>query len=717
MKKHFTVVLAGNPNCGKTCIFNALTGARQHVGNYPGVTVESKAGNFSLNGKMIQLIDLPGIYSLSSSSPEEEVAFRELTRPGIDLIVNVIDSTIPQRSLYLTMQLAELGIPMLLAFNMSDDAEARGLVFDIPKFERNFGTPVARTVGNKNGGVQPLLDKLAELLEHPESGCSTPLSYGEDVDDAIRAVSEKIDALAIEKYRHLPSRFLAVKLLEHDSCALRIEELRPARETADEQLLHLRNRHAIETDTFMADRRYAMVAGACRGAITMSRERRREISDRIDVVMTSKYIGLPLFFLIIYLTFWFTFTLADPLMGYIETGFAWLSDAVKNLWPETMMPYLRSLLTDGVIGGVGGVLVFLPNILFLFFAIAILEDSGYMARAAFVMDGVMRRFGLQGRSFVPLVLGFGCTVPAIMATRCIESERDRKTTIMVLPLMSCSARLPIYALIIPAFFAPRYQPLMMWIIYLIGVAVALVAARILKSTLFRGDGEIYLMELPPYRMPTIRSLLLHMWDRGRMYVQKAGTIILFTSILLYICNTWPEKERFSRDYASEIEQLQNNPAADREQLDSQIAALENERQAERMEYTISGRIGHALEPFFRPIGFDWKLTTAGIGALAAKEVFVSQLGILYAQGETDEESIPLREQLVGNYSPLQGFCIMLFCLLSIPCLATLAIMRRELNSWKLTIAEAGGLFLLAYAVTFAVYQTATLLGIGVAPIS
>ena len=444
MKKHFTVVLAGNPNCGKTCIFNALTGARQHVGNYPGVTVESKAGNFSLNGKMIQLIDLPGIYSLSSSSPEEEVAFRELTRPGIDLIVNVIDSTIPQRSLYLTMQLAELGIPMLLAFNMSDDAEARGLVFDIPKFERNFGSPVARTVGNKNGGVQPLLDKLAELLEHPESGCSTPLSYGEDVDDAIRAVSEKIDALAIEKYRHLPSRFLAVKLLEHDSCALRIEELRPARETADEQLLHLRNRHAIETDTFMADRRYAMVAGACRGAITMSRERRREIPDRIDVVMTSKYIGLPLFFLIIYLTFWFTFTLADPLMGYIETGFAWLSDAVKNLWPETMMPYLRSLLTDGVIGGVGGVLVFLPNILFLFFAIAILEDSGYMARAAFVMDGVMRRFGLQGRSFVPLVLGFGCTVPAIMATRCIESERDRKTTIMVLPLMSCSARLPIY---------------------------------------------------------------------------------------------------------------------------------------------------------------------------------------------------------------------------------------------------------------------------------
>lgn len=706
MKQEFTIALAGNPNCGKTCIFNALTGARQHVGNYPGVTVESKSGSFFLNGMKIKLIDLPGVYSLSSGSPEEEVVFQELTRPGIDLIVNVIDSTIPRRSLYLTTQLAELHIPMLLVFNMSDDAEKKGMKFDIPKLEACFGSPIVRTVGNRSGGVTLLLEKLTDTLTKLDEHGSPRLSYGQDIDQALAAVAARIDALGVERYRHIPSRFFAVKLLEHDSCVGRMEEFAPVRDEVETQIRHLRQKHAIDTDTFLADRRYAMLAGACREAISATSERRREISDRIDVVMTNKYFGLPLFFLIIYLTFWFTFTCADPLMGYIEDGFAMLSDAVKSIWPESAFPYLRSLLTDGVIAGVGGVLVFLPNILFLFFAIAILEDSGYMARAAFVMDGVMRRFGLQGRSFVPLVLGFGCTVPAIMATRCIESERDRKTTIMVLPLMSCGARLPIYALIVPAFFAAKYQAFVMWLIYLIGVVIALVAARLMKSTLFRGEGEIYLMELPPYRMPTLRSLLLHMWDRGKMYVRKAGSIILLTSLILYFCNTWPEKREFSRNYDAAIELAQKNHDAE------SAAALENARLAEQMEYTISGRVGHALEPFFRPIGFDWKLTTACIGALAAKEVFVSQLGILYAEGEADEESVPLREQLVRNYTPLQAFCIMLFCLLSVPCLATLAIIRREMNSWKMAVAEAGGLFALAYLVTLVVFQLGSLLGIG-----
>ena len=713
MKQHFTIVLAGNPNCGKTSIFNALTGARQHVGNYPGVTVESKSGHFTLNGMEITLIDLPGIYSLSSNSPEEEVAFREVTNKGIDLILNVVDSTIPQRSLYLTTQLAELHIPMILAFNMSDDAERRGLKFDIPKLEKYFGAPIVRTVGCRSSGVEPLLKTLAATLEKLDSHGVPLLSYGGDIDDAVGKISGAIDALSIQQYRHIPARFFAVKLLEHDACAWNLPEFRSIHPLVEEEIRHLRDRHAIEADTFLADSRYAMLAGACRDAISMTRERRREISDKIDTVMTNRYIGLPLFFLIMYATFYFTFICADPLMGYIEDLFAWCSESVKALWPETAMPYLRSLLTDGVIGGVGGVLVFLPNILFLFFAIALLEDSGYMARAAFVMDGVMRRFGLQGRSFVPLVLGFGCTVPAIMATRCIESERDRKTTIMVLPLMSCGARLPIYALIIPAFFAAKYQAFVMWLIYLIGVAIALVAARILKSTLFKGDGEIYLMELPPYRMPTIRSLLLHMWDRGRMYVQKAGTIILATSIVLYICNTWPEKTDFAKDYDKAAQSVREN-TPDGEARENALSALENEKRAEMMEYTISGRIGHALEPVFRPIGFDWKLTTASIGALAAKEVFVSQLGILYAEGETDEESVPLREQLVKNYTPLQAFCIMLFCLLSIPCLATLAILRRELNSWKLTVAEGCGMFVLAYCVTFLVYQLGSLLGIGTA---
>ena len=710
MKKNFKIALAGNPNCGKTCIFNALTGARQHVGNYPGVTVESKSGHFTLGDAEIEIIDLPGVYSLSSSSPEEEVVFQELTKSGIDLILNVVDSSIPRRSLYLTTQLAELHIPMLLAFNMSDDAKKKGLKFDIGKLEKYFGSPVVQTVGCKAGGIKPLLNQLEKTLSELEDHGVPMLTYGADIDDAVLAVSEKIDALGVEQYAHVPARFFAVKLLEHDLSVMRIAEFQPVHAEVEAQIKHLWDKHAINADTFMADRRYAMLAGACRDAISMTQEKRREISDKIDMIVTNKFLGLPLFFLIIYATFWFTFICADPLMGYIEDFFGWLAETVKNVWNPETLPFMRSLIADGIISGVGGVIVFLPNILFLFFAIAILEDSGYMARAAFVMDGIMRKFGLQGRSFVPLVLGFGCTVPAIMATRTIESSRDRAVTIMVLPLMSCGARLPIYALIIPAFFAAKYQATVMWI-YVIGVVFALIAARIMKGTLFKGEGEVYLMELPPYRMPTFKSLMLHMWDRGRMYLHKAGTIILATSIILYICNTFPEKKEFSQDYDAQIAKVEKS-GGNKEKISEAVRALENARQAELMEYTISGRVGRTLEPVFRPIGFDWKITTACIGALAAKEVFVSQMGILYAEGEADEESVPLRQHLVKNYTPLQGFCIMLFCLLSIPCLATLAIIRRELNSWKAAIAEGAGLFVLAYLTTLIVYQAGVILKIG-----
>ena len=513
----------------------------------------------------------------------------------------------------------------------------------------------------------------------------------------------------------------------------------------------------------MADKRYAIISGACRGAISFPAQKRRDISDAIDTVVTNKFLGLPIFFAIMYATFWFTFTCADPVMGWIEEAFAALGDGIKSAWGSGTLPYIRDLLTDGIIGGVGGVVVFLPNILFMFLALALLEESGYMARAAFIMDGVMRRFGLQGKSFVPLILGFGCSVPAIMATRSIESERDRKTTIMVLPLMSCSARLPIYSLIIPAFFAEKYQALTMWAIYILGIAVALLAALALKKTVFKGEGEVYLMELPPYRFPTLKSLLLHMWDKGKVYLRKAGTIILATSIILYACNTFPEKTEFSKDYdtliskdisaakisedqikilevggalgAADIAEIEGNSYIMPESLievlydknltaeqknivdtaakaNASIAALQNEKSAELLEYTISGRIGKFFEPVFEPIGFDWKLTTATIGALAAKEVFVSQLGILYSEGESDEESQTLREKLAETYTPLQAFCIMVFCLLSIPCLATLAIIKRELNSWKAPILEAAMLFSIAYILTFIIYQAGTLLGIG-----
>ena len=760
-KTSFRIALAGNPNCGKTCIFNALTGARQHVGNYPGVTVESKGGSFKLNGMNIELIDLPGVYSLSSSSPEEEVVFQELTKPGIDLIINVIDSTIPQRSLYLTTQLAELHIPMLLTFNMADDAKKKGLKYNIPKLEKYFGSPIVQTVGNSSNGVQPLLQELARTLSKLEDHGVPMLTYGSDVDDAIKAVADKIDDLKIEKYQHIPSRFFAIKLLEHDTCVWRLDEFQSVHNEVEDQIKHLLDQHAIEADTFMADRRYAMLSGACRDTITITQERRREISDKIDAVLTNKFLGFPIFLAIMYATFWFTFTVAEPPMEWIENFFGWLGEFVGGILPEG---FFNSLIVDGIIGGVGGVIVFLPNILLLFFAIAILEDSGYMSRASFVMDGIMRKFGLQGRSFVPLVLGFGCTVPAVMATRTIESERDRTVTIMVLPLMSCGARLPIYALLIPAFFPEKYQAFTMWIVYIIGIVIALIAARIMKSTLFKGEGEVYLMELPPYRMPTVKSMMLHMWDRSKMYLQKAGTIILATSIILYLCNTYPEKTEFSQDYDAQIEAVQESKSltdlqvkvleetgllegeeleavkeekaipqeildgwteeekefseiqqavvdAAQEQND-EIAALENAQMNEALEYTISGRVGKVLEPIFAPMGFDWKISTATIGALAAKEVFVAQMGILYSEGEADEESEGLRATLRKQYTPLQAFCMMLFALLSIPCLATLAIIKRELNSWKMAVMEGAGLFVLAWVITTIVYQVGSLLKIG-----
>lgn len=771
MKKRYKIALAGNPNCGKTTLFNHLTGTRQHVGNYPGVTVERKTGVFQLADMEIELIDLPGIYSLSSSSPEEQVAYCELTEPGIDLVLNVLDSTVLQRSLYLTTQLAEMQLPMLLVFNMSDEAESKGMQFDLARLEGYFGAKIVQTVGSRGRGMDALREALALALK-PSGGHDRPmLGYGADVDDAIAVTAAALAEQQPARYRHIPARFFAIKLLEHDRSVMSQTEFAPLLPLVAEQIAHLRQRHAIEPETFMADRRYAMLAGACRDAVRISRERRREISDRIDVVMTNRLVGLPLFFLIMYATFWLTFTCAAPPMEWIESGFGMLADGVLAVWPAATLPVLRSLLVDGVISGVGGVIVFLPNILFLFLAIAFLEDSGYMARAAFVMDGVMRRFGLHGKSFVPLVLGFGCSVPAIMATRGIESAKDRQTTIMVLPLMSCGARLPIYSLIIPAFFAARYQAFMMWLIYAIGVAVALVAAWLMKATLFKGDNEVYLMELPPYRLPTFKSILLHMWDRGVMYLQKAGTIILATSIVLFIANTYPEKSVFDRDYDAMQGQIDSARAlsdaeltavlawpqwspeqrddlrqkrllsenhrealavagaeetADDAQtallsrlsaLDDESVALANAQQAEALAYTLSGRIGRSLEPFFRPIGFDWKVTTASIGALAAKEVFVSQLGILYSVGEADEESTPLREHLRRNYTPLQGFCIMLFSLLSIPCLATLAVIKRELNSWRMAVVEAVALFTLAYVLTLVVYQLGSLLAIGSAALA
>jgi ferrous iron transport protein B len=711
MKDLYRIALAGNPNSGKTTIFNALTGTRQHVANYPGVTVERKCGVCRIGNVTIEIIDLPGIYSLSSSSPEEKVAIRELLKTPIDLIMNVVDAANLQRNLYLTTQLAELGVPMLLIFNMIDEARDRGFAFDLPKFERYFGAPIVETVGSKEEGIEQLRALCSQLLLG-KAQRPAPIRYGEHIDLAINnlaaAVKDKLEPAAPA----IPPRYFAIKLLENDPeiCAMpAFASLLPEAESLRERLAV---RHGIGSTTLMADCRYGVIAGACREAITLSNEQRRQMSDSIDKVVTNRYLGLPIFLMIMLFVFTFTFVCSEPLVDLIAFLLDRGSALIEGLWPATILPYFKALLLDGIIGGVGGVLMFIPNILLLFLAIAFLEGTGYMARAAFVMDGFMHKFGLHGKSFIPMLLGFGCTVPAVMATRTIESERDRLTTILILPLMSCGARLPIYSLLIPIFFPLHLQAITMWIIYIIGAALALALAALLKATIFKGEEEVFVMELPPYRMPTLKSLAIHMGERTMIYLHKAGTFILAASIILFFLNTFPQKPQLDQDYDALIQAVESRSDTSPEEIKLAKDELLSQRQAEVLNYSLAGRIGRKLAVPMRYAGFDWKASSALMGAFAAKELFVSQLAILHSVGQDEDAAQALRQKLRENYNSLQAFCLMLFCLISIPCVGTVAVVYKETRSWKITIGQLAGLTALAYVITSIVYQVGRALQIG-----
>lgn len=736
MKSRIIVALAGNPNSGKTTLFNALTGARQHVGNYPGVTVERKEGSLRHGNFDMQIIDLPGTYSLTAYSDEEKIARNFIIEEKPDVVVDVLDSSNLEKNLYLAVQLMELGVPLVLAFNMSDMARARGYEFDLDKLSRFFGARIVQTVGNKEQGIQELLDAVTATATEGGGAISRPtdkavnadnenqggvhgfqgqapsINYGSEIEEEINKVKNLIiqDGVAVGKY---DARWLAVKLLEND------KELRdfigsPAlNEQVEKSIAHIEKVIGEHLETAIAGRRYGFISGACRESVRSTIEIRHTISDKIDSVVTNRVLGLPVFLGLMYLVFHLTFTLGEPPMGWIEACFGWLGGIVEGWWPEGSESLLKSLLLDGIIGGVGGVVVFLPNILLLFLAIAILEDSGYMARAAFIMDRLMRKIGLHGKSFIPMLIGFGCSVPAIMATRTLENRRDRLTTMLVVPLMSCGARLPIYALIIPAFFPQVWHGPVLWIIYVIGIVLAVASAKFLRSTVLKGESVPFVMELPPYRMPTVKGIFIHMWERGWLYLKKAGTVVLAISILLWAMTTFPG---LSDDRAAQFETARREilggtmPEAEKT---ARLAAILNEEVEAALQNSLAGRIGYAMEPLLRPMGFDWKIGTALIGAFAAKEVFVAQMGIIHSIGEADEESETLREKLKKNYTPLVGFCIMLFCLISAPCMVTIAVTRRESNSWGWALFQLGGLTLLAYGITVLVYQAGRFLGIGV----
>ncbi len=697
------IALAGNPNAGKTSVFNGLTGTRQHVGNYPGVTVEIKKG--VIRKTDFTLVDLPGTYSLTPYSEEERVARNLLWKEKPDLIVNVVDSSNLERNLYLTLQLMEFGIPLLLDLNMRDIAIAKGWMIDAKKLALTLGLPVVETVGHQNKGFDELT-KSAKTALSTSKRVSQTAHFSNSINQALDILEKKLP----KANASANTRWLALKLLEGDPDIEQEITSVEIMQTAKKLRADLEMEYHTGIETVLAEQRYKYIEGVFMQCVSSKLSFKKPLSTKIDAIVLNKYFGIPIFLIMMFLVFQLTFTVGEPLMGWVESMFGWLGDLITGFWPEESESLLKSLLVDGIIGGVGGVLVFLPNILLLFLAISILEDSGYMARAAFIMDRLMNKIGLHGKSFIPMLIGFGCSVPAIMAARTLDNRRDRLVTMLVVPLMSCGARLPIYALIIPAFFPSQWHAPMLWLIYVIGILLAIISAKLLRVTIFKGETVPFIMELPPYHFPSIKGTLIHMWDRGKLYIQKAGTVILGISILLWALSTFPRlsQERLE-EYEMQREMIVQSALSDSLQT-MQLAAVDNHQAEESVEYSAAGRLGRFIEPVIAPMGFDWRIGTSLVGAFAAKEVFVSTMGIVFSVGEADEESESLRSKLVEAYDPLIAFAIMLFSLISAPCMATIAVTKRESNSWKWALFQLVGLTLMAYLVTLVVFQAGRALG-------
>ena len=693
------VALAGNPNSGKTSLFNALTGARQHVGNYPGVTVEKRSGAFRAEGLDYELLDLPGTYSLTSFSPEERIAQYELLEGAFDVVVVVVDSMALQRSLVLLAQVMQTGANPVLCLNMADEADKAGLRFDVEQMQALLGFPVIQTVGTRGVGKRRLIRAIRNAATVPPLGHR--LVLGERMDGAISDVRQ---VLARVEGSGKGLDWIATKLLVADEHVIKRihasgEHGRAATALADRRRQRIEAETGQEIALYVTGRYFGFVNGLLKEVVrSPSRVDARALSDTIDKVLVHRLLGLPLFAAVMYGIFWITFTIGEVPMTWIETGFTALGSGISGLWPAGTDSAVQSLLVDGIISGVGGVVVFLPNILLLFLGLALLEDTGYMARVAFLMDRVMHSFGLHGKSFVPMMTGFGCSIPGIMATRTLENERDRLTTMLVLPLIPCGARLPIWMLLIPAFFAPTWRAPMLFFIYGTGIAAAFALAWLLRNSVLKGDEAPFVMELPPYRLPTLRAMAVKMSSRAWIYLRKAGTVILGISILMWFATAYPKKAEYEVDaqLSAGVVQL-----SEQETL--------NARAAEDLRYSLAGRVGQFIEPVIRPLGFDWKMGTAMIGAFAAKEVFVAQMGIVYAMGETDEESVSLRDTLARDYSPLVGLSLMLFLLIATPCMATIAVTRRESGSWKWAALQLVGLTAVAYGVSLVVYQVGRLI--------
>ncbi len=725
MSNDLTIALAGNPNAGKTTIFNFLTGARQKVGNWSGVTVEKKEGYLTHMERKIRVVDLPGIYSLTAYSVEEIVARDFILEEHPDVVVDILDASNLERNLYLAVQLIELNIPLIFAMNMVDVARSRGIFIDYDQLSRLLGVPIVQTVGTKGEGLKDLLDTAIGVASGTDSASRhVHINYGQEIEEEIAKILVKLGKDVDFGRRYYP-RWIAVKLLEKDPMVTRkVLGLNAGDEIigqVEDSRAHLKKIFEEDPETIIAEARYGFISGALKETVKLSAAAKKTMSDRIDQVMTNRLLGFPIFILLMYLLFQGTFSLGAYPVEWIGIGVNFLSELVQRLLPEGT---LRSLLVDGIIGGVGGVIVFLPNILLLFLGISLFEDTGYMARAAFIMDRVMHTLGLHGKSFIPLLMGFGCNVPAIMAARTLETRRDRLLTILINPLMSCSARLPVYVLIAGAFF-PGKEGNIIFSLYFLGIVLAILMGQLFSKTIFKGETAPFVLELPPYRLPTLRSVIIHMWDKAKVYLQKMGGVVLAFSVIIWFLGNYPKNIVYKGDYQSKITQLESQiqesqarpGALDRgatvSALEAQLEDLKRAMEEERLAESYIGRVGHAIEPVLRPLGFDWRLGVCLITGFVAKEVVVSTMGVLYQVGDNESGGYGLKDALKkSGLTPVTAYGFMAFVLIYVPCLVTVVTVWRETGSAGWTAFCVGYLMLLAWLVAFCIRLGGNILGMG-----
>lgn len=668
--KNCIVGLAGNPNVGKTTVFNQLTGMHQHVGNWPGKTVERAEGHFDYNDVRFDVVDLPGNYALSAHSIEEIVSRDFIIDGDSDVIVNVVDAANLERNLYLTVQMMELGANLVMALNMNDFAQKKGHIIDIKAMSELLGFPVIEISAKDKTGFDELLSTVKKQASKPKD-TSVKLAYGDELKEhveEIRVLIEKDNSL-----NDVSSFWTAVKLLENDEIVLeKVKNSSSGNKIMDKVNAvskHLQDIYGEVPEEVIANARYAYIDGLIKETVQKPAVEKPTLTDKIDNIVTNRILGFPIFLVIMYILFQVVVNVATPFMDLIDGGFAWLGDSILAITGESI---LGSFLVDGIIGGVGGVLVFLPQIVLMFLAISILEDSGYLARAAFVMDKIMHKFvGLHGKAFIPLILGFGCGVPAVMATRTMEHESDRLLSMLLVPFMSCTARLPVYALFISAFFS-AYQGEMLFAIYLLGIIVAIIVAAILKRTMFKGLSSPFVMELPTYKVPSLKGVLLHTWEKSKGFIRKAGTIILAASIIIWVLSSVP----FGVEYGS------------------QESAI--------------GQIGTAIAPIFAPLGFgEWQPAVALIFGIVAKEVVVGTFSSLFGVAE---EGAGIEGAVHELFTPLSAFSFMVFVLLYIPCFAALGTIKSETNGWKWPLTMAAVTLITAYVVSLIVYWGGLALG-------